>query len=152
MTVKPNTQASKDIHECLKRLNDLKSNKDYPQMAASKFLHFFNPTLFPIYDGKVIENQVLRVFLDDYFAWVEKEGWLRERDFQETFNLKYTLWAGSLIQHAHPNLMVCFQDWFKREVQGAEDPHNILDRMDTYYATAFEFVAIGAMCMEHKDC
>ena len=46
-------------------------------MVVSKFLHFYNPGLFPIYDNKVIWNQVFRRFRNDF------------RDFCGIVNIPY---------------------------------------------------------------
>ena len=43
-------------------MRDLKPVAGYPVMAVSKFLHFYNPALFPIYDNLVIWNGVLGYF------------------------------------------------------------------------------------------
>jgi len=37
-----------------------------------------------------------------------------------------------------------FANWFRNKIQQAEDPHNILSELCTYYSAAFEFIALGA--------
>lgn len=56
----------------LDRFADIKPHSSYPVMTVSKFLHFFNPALFPIYDTKIIENKVFRRFRRDYRAYCNK--------------------------------------------------------------------------------
>jgi hypothetical protein len=46
-------------------------------MTVSKFLHFYNPGLFPIYDNAVIWDKVLRRFRNDF------------RDFCISANIPY---------------------------------------------------------------
>ena len=67
--------------------------------------------------------------------------------FRETtgkFNVSYTRWAAENIQKADPGLMPYFVDWFCKEAQIEVDT---LHELESYYAAAFEFIAIGAMVM-----
>jgi hypothetical protein len=38
------------LESCLRKMEGIKQKQGYPHMAVSKFLHFYNPALFPIYD------------------------------------------------------------------------------------------------------
>jgi hypothetical protein len=58
------------------------------------------------------------------------------------------MWAGQNIQNSPPEFMVGFAQWFRSQVQGLGDPSGVLHDLDRYYATAFEFVAIGAAKLE----
>ncbi len=42
----------------LAKVNGIKPKKGYPLMTVSKFLHFYNPGLFPIYDNEVMWKKV----------------------------------------------------------------------------------------------
>src|SRR5262249_5490897 len=57
----PNQQV---VVECLESMRDLKKlrSRKFPIMAVSKTLHFFNPSLFAIYDNDIVLNKVYRVF------------------------------------------------------------------------------------------
>ena len=44
--------------------------------------------------------------------------------------------------------MKYFVDWFKSQTANQPDDQNVLYDLPNYYATAFEFVAIGAAELE----
>jgi hypothetical protein len=46
----------------LEKLRTLKPVSDWPTMAVSKVLHFYNPELFPVYDSEVIWKKVLKLY------------------------------------------------------------------------------------------
>ena len=50
----------------LAKMQGIKPKKSYPHMTVSKFLHFYNPGLFPIYDNKVIWEGVFKRFRNDF--------------------------------------------------------------------------------------
>ena len=52
--------------------------------------------------------------------------------------------AADIMREADVNLMKLFGEWFKQQVAGGSNPWRILEDITSYYATAFEFVAIGA--------
>lgn len=56
----------------------------------------------------------------------------------------YTLIAEDALRSADPRFMTFFAEWFKNQVVNRDDEYNVLAKIETYYATAFEFVAIGA--------
>ncbi len=123
----------------------IKQNKHYPLMTVSKFLHFYNPELFPIYDNAVIWDKVFRRFRDDFrdFCLAAKISYeIAMNDDTGKFLHYYTLWASSLLSAAHAGFMEVFADWLDK------DPRTRLPewRFDprTLYATAFEFTVIGA--------
>jgi hypothetical protein len=140
--------ASREIVACLHRLRGIKPNVDYPWVAVSKFLHLYNPTLFPIYDLAVIWHGVAngasradyRAFCAaNQFAPSERSG---------LFNRNYTLWAAELVAGADKELMPLFADWFRGLTRGVADPRGVREAVGTYYATAFEHIAIGAAVLE----
>lgn len=83
------------LESLLEKMRGIKPKKDYPTMTVSKFLHFSNPQLFPIY-----------------------------------------------LSGAHGNFMPVFIDWLDKQ-PGTKLAERRLD-VATLYATAFEYVAIGA--------
>ena len=50
----------------LERMRSLKPVADWPTMAASKVLHFYNAELFPVYDSEVIWKKVLTRFKAEF--------------------------------------------------------------------------------------
>jgi len=136
-------QSKAAISECLAKVKGIKSLKDdrFPTMAVSKFLHFFNPKLFPIYDNKVIKDKVLRIFKNDWSDWKNSHAHI-EPDY-----FKYILWANYIIQQNHRGLMSEFVKWFAEQVEQKRNPGDLKN----YYATAFEFIAIGASLIEEGN-
>jgi hypothetical protein len=146
MALRPGTRESETVFEGLSKLRDLKETRYYPWMPVAKVTHFFNPLLFPIYDKKIIWEVVLnKVFRSDYRQWCKKIGVdPNETNQSANFNRTYTLMAASIMQEADGSFMDFFGQWFKRQVSLCNDEHEVLDEISRYYATAFEFVAIGA--------
>lgn len=139
---------SEVILVALNKLRDLKPAREYPWMPVAKFTHFFNPILFPIYDYEIIWKKVMnRAFRKDYRDFCFRHD-LNPNGPAERFNLNYMLWAGYNLQQADSNFMNYFVDWFKSQTANQPDDQNVLDDLPNYYATAFEFVAIGAAEIE----
>ena len=139
----PSPESGK-ILVALDKLRGLKPAREYPWMPVAKFTHFFNPHLFPIYDYEVMWKKVMNgVFQKDYRAWCYSHK-LNPNGPGERFNLHYMLWAGDILRQADIDFMAHFADWFKLQVRNQPDSQNVLDDLHHYYATAFEFVAIGA--------
>ena len=132
---------------CLGQLSDLKEIREYPHMAVSKFTHFFNPRLFPIYDNELIWKQVCcSCFKADYQDLCARTG-IQFYETTVSFNVSYTVWASEMIQSADPSFMPDFAEWFGEQVAGQPDPENVLSEIHQYYSTAFEFVALGAAAL-----
>jgi hypothetical protein len=120
----------------------------YPWMAVSKILHFYNPRLFPIYDGEFIWKRAAnRTFKHDYreFCW--------SNDFDpfengSRINLQYSAWASHVMQGADPAVMIRFAQWFQREAESDGAAVSASIDLATYYATAFEMIALGAKYAE----
>jgi len=127
----------------LSRLRNIKPNKEYPTMTVMKFLHFFNPRLFPIWDREVVGGRVFRRFRSDYREFCKSKN-LDPYAKGAKFIPNYTLWAGDLIRSSGTKFMNSFARWFRSQVGSHPDTLNVLQDIDKYYATAFEFVAIGA--------
>jgi len=151
--LRPDTRESETVFDGLSRLRGLKSTKYYPWMAVAKFTHFFNPFLFPIYDKRFIRDKVLNgVFRTDYRQWCRKIGVdPNETNESAGFNLTYTLMAANVIQEADASFMPHFRQWFSRQVGRCNDEHGVLDEVSRYFATAFEYAAIGAAHLELRE-
>ncbi|MFO0969805.1 MAG: hypothetical protein U0793_29975 [Gemmataceae bacterium] len=130
----------------LDKLHDIRiltGSTGYPVAAASRFLHFFNPHLFPIFDDILTNREVLQVFgaeFDRYIADTGAGGW----NDDSAFYGQYVLWASRHIQLADPELFDDFATWFGVQVEGEEDDNGVLAEIKTYHAALFEFVAVGA--------
>lgn len=111
-------------------------------MAISKFLHFFNPTLFPIYDGAIIENKVLKTFDKDWKKTTISTTESMDSELRKY--LRYISFANLCIKENSTNIMKIFGNWFNEQIR---EENNFLD-INNYYATAFEFIAIGASILE----
>lgn len=130
----------------LMKLREMKPNKGYPIMTVSKFLHFYNPALFPIYDTEVIYNKVLNgYFRSDFQDFCYRERLPYHRFMNEDtvdFIPAYMRWANSLLSAAHGNFMQVFAEWLG--AQPGTELHRRTFDPTTLYARAFEYVATGA--------
>lgn len=138
-----NEEKKQIIAECLTKIKGIKTLRsgETSTMAISKFLHFFNPRLFPIYDNEIIKKSVLKKFGTDWKSF-RKDVCKKniDRGIQEYFC--YVLWASNILKQNHNDVMNKFVKWFPKQV---EDKHIKLPRdLSKYYATAFEFIIIGA--------
>jgi hypothetical protein len=127
----------------LMALEGMKPNTGYPTMTVSKFLHFYNPSLFPIYDTAVVWNKVFARFGNDYRAFCDGTN-LDKSAEDAAFLRNYVSWASSLMTTAAHDFMPSFVAWLEDEM-----PRKRFAALDqaflrTLYATAFEFTAIGA--------
>jgi len=140
----PRLQAS------LETLRQIKPNQGFPIMTVSKFLHFYNPALFPIYDTAVIWNKVCNgCFKSDFRSFCHAEDLPYQRftnDDTVDFLPAYMCWANSLLSVAHARFMQAFVEWLS-EKTGPAFATRKYDPM-TIYARAFEFTATGAAVIE----
>jgi hypothetical protein len=136
-------------------LKFVKSTKQYPWMAVSKVLHFANPGLFPMWDWDVIWGKVMgkdqsgrsASFHSEYQAFCCEHKFSVWENGPE-FVLYYTLWAASYIMGRHSEFMHWFVDWMNLHFSTDIAKYGLAARLPSYYATAFEFVAIGAAHLE----
>ena len=138
------SEASARLQRGLANMRGIKPNKYYPLMTVSKFLHFYNPALFPIYDTEVIWKMVFSRFRHDFRVFCQTANIAYDRainDGTEAFLLHYMRWASSLLSTAHARFMEVFVDWLA--LQPGTNTSRDFD-LATLYATAFEFTAIGA--------
>jgi hypothetical protein len=143
------TSNQRAVVECLESMRGLKElrSRNFPVMAVSKTLHFFNPRLFAIYDNDIVLKKVYRVFRSDWDSCYDKIG-AHVKDEWVDFYLAYLLWGGSMIRSAHPTLMEDFADWFIESVSEERNAADFRDELRVSYATAFEFIIIGAAYLE----
>jgi hypothetical protein len=133
------------LQSSLSKMRGIKPNRGYPHMTVSKFLHFYNPGLFPIYDNAVIWEKVFRRFKDDFRGFCFSSSIPYDKvinDDNEAFLLHYVAWASSLLSGAHEKFMQVFVDWLGE--QPGADLHLRMFDPASLYATAFEITAIGA--------
>jgi len=130
----------------MRGLKWLRSRK-FPIMAVEKTLHFFNPRLFAIYDNDIVLKKVYRVFKSDWDSCYDKIG-ADVTDKGIEFYLAYLLWGGSMIRSAYPTLMEDFAAWFIETVSKERNAEDFRDELRASYATAFEFITIGAAYLE----
>lgn len=140
------------VVDCLREVRELKKLKSgaFPVMAVSKFLHFFNPKLFVIWDREIIYGEVYPVFRQDWNA-AYRDIKVGTDDEWMKFYLAYLLWAGKSVQECSQKSMQCFSNWFVDIVSSGRDAEDFRRELQTYYATAFEFVAIGAAYLEKNN-
>jgi hypothetical protein len=150
----PSSEAS-CLKEFLRSLKFMKPTKNYPWMPVSKVLHFANPGLFPIWDWAVLWYKVMwqKKKSSPAAFRTEYETFCREHRFNALENgaefvLNYTLWAAHYIQQSDSKFMEWFVDWMDRHFSADLAKYNIGQRLYTFNATAFEFVAIGAAYLE----
>jgi hypothetical protein len=132
----------------IRGLHGLKEVSD-PTMAISKFLHFFNPMLFPIWDGDIVYKEIVGpggCFHDEYWTASRKlqPSWLAALPKDKDYYLRYLAWARSLIIHGGQPFMSYFAGWFKQQVINCPDPESVVTDLNRYEATAYEFTVIGA--------
>jgi hypothetical protein len=142
----PKSGSGLRLESRLAKMKGIKRKSHYPLMTVSKFLHFYNPTLFPIYDTAIIWNRVLNGhFKTDYRSFCERERvptTVATGEDTAAFLRYYMILASSLLAVAHGSFMQVFVDWLARQ-PGAELSKRNFNPLKLY-ATAFEFTVIGA--------
>jgi len=130
------------IQGAVRAMNNVKVNKnEYPHMAASKFLHFYNPSLFPIYDNAVMWNEVLHRAFRTEWKHVCGDHGINVTEGSENFLITYFSWAAEVMGAADLAIMIEFQLQFDQLGQQEAVLHG---GKKSYYATAFEYALIGA--------
>ena len=133
---------------CLAKMQGIKPKKHYPLMTVSKFLHFYNPALFPIYDYEVMWKKVCNGrFKNGFRTFCDREkipNSIVGDNAEDTaaFLRYYMIWASSLMAVAHGGFMQVFKDWLTKQ-PGTVMPKRRFDPT-TLYARAFEYTATGA--------
>jgi len=132
------------VLRCCMKLRDIKklSSEDFPRMAVSKFLHFFRPDIFPIYDNAVIKNQALKTFRRQ---WLDFEPVLKVDNMRlnpgMAHYLKYTLWGAHLLAPCRDQVMQVFSQWLYKVEPNQDIPRDFVLALE---AAAFEMILIGA--------
>jgi hypothetical protein len=146
----PKSGTALRLETCLAKMQGMKPKKEYPLMAVSKFLHFYNPSLFPIYDNKMIWEKVLYGrFKAEYREFCSRERISNHVAFQADTAVwlrHYMNFASSFLSIAHRNFMPVFLEWLGHQ-RGVDLSRQKFDAA-TLYATAFEFTIIGATAAE----
>jgi hypothetical protein len=140
------TERYDSVAKAIRAMANVKLNREYPHMAASKLLHFYNPCLYPIYDGAVVWDVVLKGTFRGEWMTVCKQYGIAFTEGSERFLQTYFSWAAKIMRGADPEVMVIFANWFRAQAGKSADP---LVDLDQYYAAAFEFILIGS-AMRHK--
>jgi hypothetical protein len=126
----------------LEKMRHFKPVANWPVMAASKVLHFYNPELFPIYDNEVIWHRVLKCFKTEFKRFCSVFSPPYDVDDTPIFYRNYICWGTHLLATAHPRFMEMFADWLAKQT-GANLPERRFDA-SRLFATAYEFTIIGA--------
>ena len=113
---------------------------------SRSFSIFDNPSLFPIYDTEMIENKVFKRFKPDIQEFCQKTNLSYKKHFYDEDNVSFVThyigWASSLLSTRHETFMEVFEEWLANQ-RGSRLSGRRFDAR-TLYATAFEFIAIGA--------
>jgi len=127
--------------EKMKSFKPLKSS-EWPTMAISKVLHFYNAELFPVYDNAVIDQKVLKRFKNEFkdFCLAFSPPWNWENT--PTFYRNYMGWGAYLLGAAHARFMEVFAEWLAKQ-PGADLSKRHFDAK-RLFATAYEYTLIGA--------
>jgi hypothetical protein len=135
---------------CLYKIATIKISKQgYPIMPVSKFLHFYNPALFPIYDEKVVWNMVLeKRFNRDFRIFHEEKRLDYESDYKPAWIANYLAYASWLLSTGHPKFMEVFAEWLGAQPECGR----VKDKPfgTKLFATAFEYTIIGAAVAEER--
>ncbi len=130
------------IQGAVRAIKNVKVNKnEYPHMAASKFLHFFNPSLFPIYDYAVMWKKILDRAFKTEWKDVCGDHDINVTEGSKKFLITYFSWASEVMGAADLAIMIEFQLQFDQLGQQEAVLHG---GKKSYYATAFEYALIGA--------
>ena len=126
----------------LEKMRTLKPVSDWPTMAVSKVLHFYNPELFPVYDNEVIWKKVLKVFGNEFREFCRAYSPPYDMGDTPVFYRNYMSWGSALLASAHSHFMQSFVEWLNDQL-GADLSQRVFDA-SRLYAMAFEYTIIGA--------
>jgi hypothetical protein len=144
------SSAIDELEGFLPRCKSWKQVTGYSHMFVAKVLHFANPGLFPIYDNKVVwEGVMTRAFGTEYRSFCRNHRF-HVMEWEPKFLVYYTLWAAGYIRQANDEFMDRFVNWIELEYPDDITKYGVRQELHGFYATAFEFVAIGAACLEGK--
>jgi hypothetical protein len=138
------------VAQCCDLMKEVKSlrSKQAPIMTLSKFLHFFNPCLFPIWDNAVVNDFVLKRFKQDA-PKVDLSVHGGESKGICSY-VSYVLLASSVMQK-HPHVMDRFIGWVCHQSGWHQYSSTLGAEIHEYYSWAFETIAIGAAKLESSS-
>jgi len=125
----------RDVWNAIESMKDIKKLKTgHSLVAISKFLHFWNPRLFVIFDSGVVENWVFRhQYLADQLSSEAVNSVLNELDLnnnsRRTKYFRALLFASDLIKEC-PYILEAFAS-------------KVHEDIGTYEATAIEWFLLG---------
>jgi hypothetical protein len=131
----------------MRSLAGIKPTNHYPTMTVSKFLHFFNPNLFPIWDNAVVDQRAFKRFGVDYSEFCTTNH-LDANAIGEEFLGNYFCWGRDLVSYAGKEYMPLFVGWLRDEIPPRRFRKLEPARLAELYAVAFEFTLIGAAIAE----
>lgn len=119
-----------NVYNVINNVKDIKRNKSgYSVVAISKFLHFWNPRLFVIFDGKFMENYVFgHKYLSDELS--SQQFNIAKHDPQLLKYLKVLKFAQALLVN-NPEIMQSFRVKYQNTV------------IQDYEALAIEWLLLG---------
>jgi hypothetical protein len=143
------------VWPCLAAMSGVKTlpKGNVSAMAVSKFLHFFNPSLFPIYDQAVVRNRAFPRFRAQINASRQRRGdRLAPIEAAPLFvrglgpYVHYLLWAADCYADVDVDFVMTefeaqFAAMLRDEGREATPPAGL----DRHFATAFEFALVGAL-------
>jgi hypothetical protein len=143
------------VWPCLKAMSRVKKLPagNVSAMAVSKFLHFFNPGLFPIYDRAVVRNKVFPRFREEIQGACDRWASVLEPIRSEpTFAMglrdyvHYLVWAAETVRGVDVRASMATFGVAFREMLAQEKRDDAVPRgLDKYYAAAFEMAMVGAL-------
>jgi len=89
-------------------------------------------------------EQSVQEICGDYREFCEASDFKPDLDDGAAFLRNYVYWASDLVTAAPSDFMPCFVGWVRRELPPDKSAALDTEFASTLYATAFEFVAIGA--------
>lgn len=145
------SSAARSLVWLLPPLQIVKPNKRYPWMPVSKVLHIVCPELMPIWDWEYIWYKVMYgAFRNEYQQFCDDNSFEREEN-GSVFLRNYALWAAYYIQNGDRNFMEWFTEWMISYFADDISHYEMEARIPMLYATAFEFVAIGAAFLQLEN-
>jgi hypothetical protein len=126
----------------LEKMRAFKPVANYPVMAVSKVLHFYNPELFPVYDNEVIWNKVLKHFKNEFREFCSASSPPYDGGDTPILYRNYMCWGAALLASAHSRFMEMFEEWLAKQPQACLTMRSF--DASRLFATAYEFMIIGA--------
>jgi hypothetical protein len=143
------------VWSCLAAMSGVKTlpKGNVSAMAVSKFLHFFNPSLFPIYDQAVVRNLAFPRFRAEINASRQRRSdGLAPFEATPLFArglgpyVHYLLWAADCFAGVDADrVMTEFEAQFAVMLRDEGRETTPPAGLDRHFATAFEFALVGAL-------